>query len=54
MQRACIFLRYFDDMTDSQIAETLNCSVGTVKSHIFRARRALEKTLERSTEETEG
>jgi RNA polymerase sigma-70 factor (sigma-E family) len=49
-QRACVVLRYFDDMTDHQIAETLDCSVGTVKSHLFRARRTLEQTLDRSTE----
>ena len=46
MQRACVVLRYFDDMTDRQVAETLDCSVGTVKSHIFRARKALGKTFE--------
>lgn len=46
MQRACIVLKYFDDMTEAQVAETLDCSVGTVKSHIFRARKSLEKTME--------
>jgi RNA polymerase sigma-70 factor (sigma-E family) len=46
MQRACVVLRYFDDMTDRQVADTLDCSVGTVKSHIFRARKALGKTFE--------
>ena len=43
MQRACVALRYFDDMSDRQIAETLDCSVGTVKSHLFRARKTLER-----------
>jgi RNA polymerase sigma-70 factor (sigma-E family) len=51
MQRACVVLRYFDDMTDRQVAETLDCSVGTVKSHIFRARKALGKTFELEMED---
>lgn len=44
-QRACVVLRYFADMTDQQVAETLDCSVGTVKSHLSRARRSLERFL---------
>ena len=47
MQRACVVLRYFDDMTDQQVADVLDCSIGTVKSHIFRARRNLHNALER-------
>ena len=47
MQRACVVLRYFDDLTDQQIANTLDCSIGTVKSHIFRARKTLHRTLQR-------
>ncbi len=31
-QRAVIVLRYFDDLTEAQAAETLGISVGTVKS----------------------
>jgi len=45
-QRACVVLRYFDDLTDSQVAEILDCSVGTVKSHLFRARKALAGLLD--------
>lgn len=47
-QRACIVLRYYGDMTDEQVAETLQCSVGTVKSHLFRARKALGQLLDPS------
>jgi RNA polymerase sigma-70 factor (sigma-E family) len=36
-QRAVVVLRYFEDMTEMQAAATLGCSVGTVKSHHFRA-----------------
>ncbi|MFI9616848.1 SigE family RNA polymerase sigma factor [Streptomyces sp. NPDC052023] len=38
-QRAVVVLRYWEDMNEQQIAEALNCSVGTVKTH---ARRGLE------------
>ncbi len=50
MQRACIVLRYFDDMAVQEIAATLECSPGTVKSHLFRARKSLQRTLDRPTE----
>ena len=36
-QRAVVVLRYFDDRTESQTADLLGCSVGTVKSHHSRA-----------------
>ena len=45
-QRACVVLRYFDDMTDAQVADVLGCSEGAVKSHLFRARKNLEGILE--------
>lgn len=32
-QRAVIVLRYYDDLTERQVAEVLGISVGTVKSH---------------------
>ncbi len=36
-QRAVLVLRYFDDLTESETASTLGCSVGTVKSTTSRA-----------------
>lgn len=39
-QRAVLVLRYFDDLSEAQTAELLNCSIGTVKS---RASRGLER-----------
>ena len=50
-QRACVVLRYFDDMTDSQVAEVLGCSEGAVKSHLFRARKTLETLLDSEGEQ---
>lgn len=40
-QRAVLVLRYFEDMTEAQIADTLHLSPGTVKSHAARALAAL-------------
>ncbi len=36
-QRAVIVLRYWDDLTDAQIATALGCSPGTVRSQLSRA-----------------
>ncbi|WP_144122803.1 SigE family RNA polymerase sigma factor [Catellatospora sichuanensis] len=36
-QRAAVVLRYFEDLTEPQIAEELGCSVGTVKSQLHDA-----------------
>lgn len=44
-QRACVVLRYLEDMTEAEIADTLECSVGTVKSQLFKARAKLEREL---------
>jgi RNA polymerase sigma-70 factor (sigma-E family) len=40
-QRAAIVLRYLFDETDEEIAETLGCTTGTVRSHLSHARAAL-------------
>jgi RNA polymerase sigma-70 factor (sigma-E family) len=40
-QRAVIVLRYFEDLTEVQVAAELGITVGTVKSHTSRALSAL-------------
>ena len=40
-QRAVMVLRYYDDLSEAQIAATLGCSPGTVKAHASRALAAL-------------
>lgn len=44
-QRACVVLRYLEDMTEREIADALDCSVGTVKSQLSKARTKLERKL---------
>lgn len=36
-QRAVLVLRYYGGLTDSEIAETMDCSPGTVRAHASRA-----------------
>ena len=40
-QRAVLVLRYYEDRGDTEIAELLGCSPGTVRSHASRALAAL-------------
>jgi RNA polymerase sigma-70 factor (sigma-E family) len=44
-QRACIYLRYVEDLPEGDIAEIMDCSVGTVRSQLSRARAKLEARL---------
>lgn len=41
--RAVIVLRYYGDLSEAQVAETLGCSVGTVKTTAWRALETLRK-----------
>lgn len=43
--REAITLREFDGMSYADIASTMACPVGTVRSRIFRAREAIDKKL---------
>ncbi|MBI9115997.1 sigma-70 family RNA polymerase sigma factor [Sanguibacter suaedae] len=44
-QRACVVLRYFEDLTVPQIATTLDCAEGTVKRHLSDAHARLATVL---------
>lgn len=44
-QRACVVLRYAEDLPEAEIAEILQCSVGTVKSQLFKAKKKMEQEL---------
>jgi RNA polymerase sigma-70 factor (ECF subfamily) len=48
--RAAITLRYWNDCSYEEIAETLDLTVSAVKSRLHRARRALAETMEGETE----
>lgn len=45
-QREVVILRYIVDLPEAEVAETLGCSVGTVKTHASRGLAALRKSLE--------
>jgi RNA polymerase sigma-70 factor (sigma-E family) len=44
-QRAVLVLRYYLDMSEAEIADTLGCSTGTVKSSASRGLRSLRERL---------
>ena len=43
--RMAIVLREIDGMSYDEIAQTMECPIGTVRSRIFRAREAIDKRL---------
>ena len=43
--RVAIVLREVDGLSYEEIAETMECPVGTVRSRIFRARDAVDKSI---------
>ena len=44
--RAAIILREMEGMSYEEIAQTMECPIGTVRSRIFRAREAIDKRLQ--------
>lgn len=44
-QRACVVMRHWMRMTESEIADTLDISVGSVRTHIKRGTSSLEGLL---------
>jgi RNA polymerase sigma-70 factor (sigma-E family) len=51
-QRACVVMFYYEDLPETHIADVLDCSVGTVKSQLSKARAKLEKWLGATLEVT--
>ena len=45
-QRACLVLRHYEDRTESEIAEILDISIGSVRTHVHRGMEALSRLLE--------
>jgi RNA polymerase sigma-70 factor (sigma-E family) len=50
-QRACVVLRYFEDLPEQDIARCLGCSIGTVKSQLAKARVRLATLLDPRVQE---
>ncbi|MEU4481514.1 SigE family RNA polymerase sigma factor [Micromonospora sp. NPDC023966] len=44
-QRTVLVLRYYEDLTETQVAEALGCTVGTVRSRTHRAVTRLRQLL---------
>jgi RNA polymerase sigma-70 factor (ECF subfamily) len=47
LQKEVLILRFIEQMSYEEIAEVLDCNVGTVRSRIHNAKRALKEELER-------
>jgi RNA polymerase sigma-70 factor (sigma-E family) len=50
-QRAVVVLRYYEDLTEKDIALALGCPIGTVKSSLSRALTAMKVRLEEVADE---
>ncbi len=46
-QRYAVLLHYFEDLSISEVAGRLNCSENSCKTHLFRARKKLEKEMQK-------
>lgn len=55
-QRAVIVLRYYEDLSEAEIARTLGCANGTVKAHAAAGLKALRISMDDAAEvpETSG
>ena len=45
-QRTALILRYYEDLSEAEIARAMGCRPGTVKSHLHRARAAVRREIE--------
>jgi len=53
-QRMAIILREINGLSYAQVASTMSCPVGTVRSRVFRAREAIDRRLRRVFDEGLG
>ena len=44
-QRACLVLRHYEDRSESEIAEILDISIGSVRTHVHRGMERLAVLL---------
>jgi RNA polymerase sigma-70 factor (ECF subfamily) len=52
-QRASICLHYLEDRPINEVAQLLDCSPGTIKTHLYRARQKLARVLSEEEEPTD-
>ena len=52
-QRDAVVLRYYEDLSEAEIARILGCAVGTVKSQLAKARATLARAVEQSSDKRE-
>ena len=45
-QRACLVLRHYEDRSESEIADILGISIGSVRTHVHRGMEALGRLLD--------
>lgn len=52
--RTAVTLREFEGLTYEEIAQAMDCPIGTVRSRIFRAREAIDRRLQPLLSDTTG
>jgi RNA polymerase sigma-70 factor (ECF subfamily) len=52
--RAALTLREFEGLSYEEIADVLECPIGTVRSRIFRAREAIDVKVAQQLQGNEG
>ena len=53
-QRTALVLRFFADLPESEVADLMGCSVGTVKTHTHRGLQAMRRLIPVNPAEAEG